>query len=339
MTSWKRASLVGLALATALGIMLCVLALWLPVLYPATQASYSPRRPGLRFAVISDLQPICDHELAIARDMGQVMNLLTPPPSLVIGAGDLAGEYGPQGPLVQVRQSLAPVLDRGVPFIPAIGNHEKPPELFAELYAGASAARQAAADPVNECTADRELTFSFNWKGVHFVVLNPFKLLDWHFDPAVLDWLEQDLDQYASRPTFVVCHLPAWPVSVYEGECLDRSPAQRNLFWQLLDEHGILAYICGHEHIYHRRTIDHSEDPRWQSSILQICCPSLCAPRHRLPNCEHDICKWGPGFVVIDLECDQLTVQMFDHRGRCRDRYQRALPQGLVQGPEFESFW
>lgn len=65
----------------------------------------------------------------------------------------------------------------------------------------------------------------------------------------LLAWIEQQLVG-APRFVFVVGHEPAFPESRHTGDSLDYYPADRDAFWQLLNNRGVLAYICGHTHYY-----------------------------------------------------------------------------------------
>ena len=64
-----------------------------------------------------------------------------------------------------------------------------------------------------------------------------------------LAWLATQLD--GSHPfTFVVGHEPAFPQYRHIGDSLDANPTERDAFWQLLNDRGVYAYICGHTHYY-----------------------------------------------------------------------------------------
>jgi hypothetical protein len=64
-----------------------------------------------------------------------------------------------------------------------------------------------------------------------------------------LAWLATQLD--GSHPfVFVVGHEPAYPDTRHVGDSLDQYPDERDAFWQLLNERGVVAYLCGHTHYY-----------------------------------------------------------------------------------------
>ncbi len=65
----------------------------------------------------------------------------------------------------------------------------------------------------------------------------------------ILAWIEEQLVG-SPQFVFVVGHEPAYPQGYHIGDSLDLYPAERDAFWQFLNDRGVLAYICGHTHIY-----------------------------------------------------------------------------------------
>jgi hypothetical protein len=71
------------------------------------------------------------------------------------------------------------------------------------------------------------------------------------------DWLVNDLQATTQRHLFVFGHEPAFPQpdadngrTRHIGDCLDADPANRDRFWSLLRDSGVIAYFCGHTHNY-----------------------------------------------------------------------------------------
>lgn len=104
------------------------------------------------------------------------------------------------------------------------------------------------------------LTFSFDFRGAHFAVLNTDaagtdaagRPLDSH---APTRWLARDLAAAAARGNthfFVFGHKQAWTYdhsgrgTVHDGG-LDADPAARDAFWAVIEQYGA-TYFCGHEH-------------------------------------------------------------------------------------------
>ncbi len=111
-----------------------------------------------------------------------------------------------------------------------------------------------------QTTDQSKLTYSFDFRGSHFVVINTDavgadaagKPLDSH---APTRWLAQDLASAASRGNthfFVFGHKPAWTydysgTGAVTGAGLDVDAPARDAFWALIEQYGA-TYFCGHEH-------------------------------------------------------------------------------------------
>lgn len=128
-----------------------------------------------------------------------------------------------------------------------------------DWYSGDDA-RVTLADPAlaeQWPTSQRQLSYSFDLAGQHFVVLNTDAV--GHDGEAPLQWLAADLDA-AERErhvahSFVFGHKPAYTyrfaAAAREHGLSDLRPGgNRDRFWQLIEAHHA-SYFCGHEHIYH----------------------------------------------------------------------------------------
>ena len=113
--------------------------------------------------------------------------------------------------------------------------------------------------PIDSLTTDQsQLSYSFDFRGSHFVIINT--------DPAGNDahapvnWLAQDLGAAKARGIqnfFVFGHKPAFTYFFGKTTQLPTSPSgldndlpSRNAFWTVIEQYGA-TYFCGHEHIVH----------------------------------------------------------------------------------------
>lgn len=109
-------------------------------------------------------------------------------------------------------------------------------------------------------TDQSKLSYSFDFRGSHFVVINTDPTgKDAH---APVGWLAQDLAEAKGRGAqhiFVFGHKPAYTYHYGAGASaplptkpsgLDKDPASRDAFWDLMEQYGA-TYFCGHEHIFH----------------------------------------------------------------------------------------
>lgn len=115
---------------------------------------------------------------------------------------------------------------------------------------------------------DLGLTYSFDMGNCHFAVLAAYTMY-YHsaFSNETIEWLDRDLGnaKAAGLKIFVVSHPPAFPggghlwdslsffsptynCDNYDGRFgIDRRK-ERDRFWNILKKHGVVAYLCGHEH-------------------------------------------------------------------------------------------
>ena len=139
---------------------------------------------------------------------------------------------------------------------------------------------------MNGPSDEKGLTYSFDYNRVHFVFITTDRWhyseadeisddgsRDWHYVKH-LDWLKNDLQKARERGNkfiFVMSHETAFPIG---GHLRDGLPNlgrnlklpldstrhwyinQRDKFWKILSENKVSAYICGHEHLYGRESID-----------------------------------------------------------------------------------
>jgi len=114
-----------------------------------------------------------------------------------------------------------------------------------------------------EGTDQGQLTYSFDFRGVHFALINTDpvgegpegKGLDSH---APTRWLEADLAAARARGlkhVFVFGHKPAYTYDTsgkgtVRDRGLDVDPAARDRFWSVIEAYGA-TYFCGHQHTYH----------------------------------------------------------------------------------------
>jgi len=181
------------------------------------------------------------------------------------------------------RGMVAPLMEAGTYVVPVPGNHEvqckacgkkaqvenevawranmgdlildedRFTALFGEPAAFPDVGNTGAAD--NLSTDQSQLTYSFDFRGNHFVVINTDPV--GHDTHAPVQWLSDDLAAAAARGVdhiFVFGHKPAYSY-YYAGSDptkpsgLDADVAARDQFWSLIEQYGA-TYFCGHEHIF-----------------------------------------------------------------------------------------
>jgi hypothetical protein len=186
------------------------------------------------------------------------------------------------------RGMIAPLMEAGTYVVPVPGNHEVQYKaggkkanadnenawranmgdlildtnrfnaLFGETPANAVTGDTRVAGD-NITTDQSKLTYSFDFHGSHFAIVNTDPTNNDAHAPAL--WLAQDLAAAKARGNthfFVFGHKPAF--TYYYGKAptsplptaasgLDNDTTARNAFWAVIEQYGA-TYFCGHEHIY-----------------------------------------------------------------------------------------
>jgi hypothetical protein len=192
----------------------------------ASTASALPNKPGtVKFAVLGDngTGDRAQYELAaqMVRARGQFAF------EFVVMLGD--NFYGAQGPADLVNKfdrPYKPLLDAGVTFHAAIGNHDEP--------------HTVNYPPLN--MAGRRY-YTYARQHVRFFVLDTNSL-----DPKQVQWFTDALQNATDAWKIVYLHHPLYSNAGRHGS----NPAIRVLLEPLLVKHAVSVVFAGHDHIYER---------------------------------------------------------------------------------------
>jgi predicted phosphodiesterase len=147
---------------------------------------------------------------------------------------------------------------------PVVGNHEAETEYDMNWLREYNRGGNTLPNIIQSGPANGiETTYSYEYGDAHFIILNEYydgesdHATDGDIGDELYQWLFSDLQANTKPLTFVFGHEPAYPLPDQESgrmrhanTCLDKYPAHRDRFWQLLVDHQVLAYICGHTHNY-----------------------------------------------------------------------------------------
>lgn len=182
---------------------------------------------------------------------------------------------------------MEPLTKAGIKVYTALGNHE--------LYAYTDSdftltnqqeyQREFTDNPSNGPKGYERLVYSFTSPGgdAFFAVLDPYYMttptapadLTGNIDSTQMDWLLSQLAQTKATHKFLCIHTPYYHVMG------PNSPDETSYtkLWSYLDNYRFDMYLCGHDHLYSRKTIDSSilPDPQikpevgpWKNNVVQL---------------------------------------------------------------------
>src|ERR1700675_1007999 len=181
---------------------------------------------SVRFAAIGDMGTGAKPEFRTADQMDEQRK--TFPFDFVIALGDnLYGGHSPADFEKKFANPYKALLDGGVKFYAALGNHDDASERFYK--------------PFNMNGANY---YSFKKGNVHFFALDSN-----YMDPKQLDWLQKQLQSADSNEWNVVFfHHPLYSSARKHGPATDL----RVLLEAIFVKYGVNVVFAGHEHIYER---------------------------------------------------------------------------------------
>lgn len=207
----------------------------------------SDKEEHWKFVVIGDTRgnsPTSQVNTAVLADI--VQSAADHDPDLVLVTGDLV-DYGTEAAFREWKNVAMPLYQAGIAVYPVRGNHDS--------YGGATAWGNVFGPdvPDNGPTGETDLTYSVLHKNALFVCLDEYASAH----RVNQSWLDTQLADGTAQHTFVVGHEPAFAVA--HKECLDDYPAERDRFWQSMEDKGVGAYFCGHDHLCDRARIDNGD--------------------------------------------------------------------------------
>jgi len=157
---------------------------------------------------------------------------------------------------------------------PVIGNHECESSSVMQWIRNKNAGGTTLPNIVNSGPANAvETVYSFEYGNCHFIVLNEYydgntdchnfgtnpNYWQGNVSDALYNWLVNDLDTNTKPYVFVFGHEPAYPQPDMDNgrerhmnDSLNKPSTivNRNRFWNLLSDYGVISYFNGHTHNY-----------------------------------------------------------------------------------------
>ena len=249
----------------------------------ATSGTVPPAPPGTSFsfvvvgcnrvekADIDPAQPSTANVEQLTRTFAEVA-ALKPPPKFFFFAGDMVYGFTNGADLTTQLQgwlalyAASPLPAAGVTLVPLQGNHESQAKsgktklayveaettwvtVMASHIQGANGPKAGGADAL--ATDQSKLTYSFDYAGTHFVVLNTDPVgKDWQIPTQ---WAASDLAAAraaGAKHVFAIGHKPAYPSPLSGEGGLSMFPAARDAFWTAMEASHAEAMLAAHNHLW-----------------------------------------------------------------------------------------
>lgn len=294
--------------------LLCLLLLaWTPVVSASQQAPPQSSAPGarktagaapqngsgldvrlplqansVRFAVIGDSGTGDREQFQVAQLLETYRKIVKFDFVIMLGdniyGGHKAAEFR-----AKFEDPYKPLLDAGVKFYAALGNHDDPNE--ERLY-----------KPFN---MGGERYYSFKKDDVEFFVLDSN-----YMDPAQLNWLDQGLQKSKAKWKVSYFHHPLYSDGISHGPDLDL----RSQLAPLFQRYCVNVVFSGHEHVYERLQPDHSISYFILGNSAKLMTHDLRPSAQMAKGFDTD-----RAFMLVEISSDQLHFQVISGAGQTID--------------------
>ncbi len=203
---------------------------------PTVPALGLPLEDGsVRFAVIGDSGRGDNGQYQTAKELVATHQAF--PFTFVVMCGDnIYGGHSPSDYTAKFETPYKPLLDAGVKFYAALGNHDDP---------------NASAYPPFNMGGERFYTFRASPGGLGKIISGGvrFFALDTNYlDKTELDWLERELRSSGSEWKIAFFHHPLYSSGKTHGSALETRAVLEPLF----TKYGVNVVLAGHDHVYER---------------------------------------------------------------------------------------
>jgi hypothetical protein len=268
-----------------------LLALTALPLVAAVQVSLPNGADSLKFGVIGDSGTGTSSQRDVAARMAEARTAFQF--ELVLMLGDnLYGSENPSAFRKKFEEPYKPLLDAGVKFYAALGNHDEREQVNYKLF---------------NMNGQRYYTFKAPQEDVRF-----FALESDYMDRKQLDWLERELDSAGENWKIVFMHHPIYSSGGRHGSDL----ALREVLEPLFLKYGVSLVLAGHEHFYERL--------KPQKGIHYI--TEGASAKLRRGNIRDNSGLTARGFdtdysfMLMEIDGDELHFQTISRRGDTVDR-------------------
>jgi hypothetical protein len=193
---------------------------------------------SVKFAVIGDSGRGNDAQRQVADEMARYHTRFAFPFTLMVGDNLYEGPATPEDYRRKFEQPYKALLDEGVQFFAALGNHDDPREIHYERF-NMRGRRFYRFSPPGNLLARITTPVAF------------FALDSTYLDREQLAWLDSELATSGADWKIVFLHHPMYTSGRYRASAF----VTRSTLESIFVRHGVNVVFSGHEHIYQRTTL------------------------------------------------------------------------------------
>jgi predicted phosphodiesterase len=260
-----------------------------------------PLKPNsVRFAVIGDMGTGMKPQYELAAKMVEYRQKF--PFEFVIMLGDNLFDDGAAGKgdyESRFERPYKPLLDAGINFYAALGNHDKPNERFYKPF-----------------NMDGQQYFTYKKSNVRFFVLDTNDM-----NPRQFAWLEKELQNSGSDWKICYFHHPLYSSAAFHGS----STELRLVLEPLFVKYGVNVVFAGHDHVYER-----VKPQKGISYFTEGSSGSLRAGNLRKTALTAAGYDQDRSFMLVEIAGEELFFQTISRTGQTVDSgaIQRVAPSG-----------
>jgi hypothetical protein len=192
----------------------------------STPTSTLPKeKDSVRFLVIGDTGTGDRYQNEVAQRITEAYKSFQFEFAIMLG-DNLYGSEGPSAYVNKFERPYKPLLDAGVNFYAALGNHDEPAQRFYKPF-----------------NMDGKRYYKFSKGGADF-----FALDSTYMTPQQITWLKTELERSDAKWKIPYFHHPIYSSGERHGAEVDLQVLVEPLFLQ----HGVDVVFSGHEHFYER---------------------------------------------------------------------------------------
>jgi predicted MPP superfamily phosphohydrolase len=255
-----------------------------------------PNKDGsVKFAVLGDTGTGGSDQVTVGRQLANFRNRFTFDFAVLLG-DNLYGSENPRDYNRKFEVPYKPLLDAGVKFYAALGNHDDPGQRNYKLF---------------NMNGERYYTFKPSLTApVRFFVLDSN-----YMDPKQLEWLEKELAGSGSDWKIAMFHHPMYASGMHGSDEILRGHLE-----PLFVKHGVNVVLTGHEHFYERI--------KPQKGIQYFVMGNSAKLRRGDISAKTGLTAFGYddgyAFMLMEIEGDNLHFQAINERGQ-------AIDAGVIQ--------